>query len=77
MPLSLPTNLAFIWHQKLGEQVAVRNLTHLHRHIATRLVALLDAGETPTHGELARFAGCGVIANQGALPAEPARHDVG
>jgi len=66
MPLSLPSDHAFLWHQKLKEQVAVRNITDLHLQIALRLYALLEAGEEHiTHHLLA--AGRGISAVQDAL----------
>jgi hypothetical protein len=68
LPLSLPSDLAFLWHQRLREQVAVRNITLVHLEIAMRLCGLLEAGEDRiSHARLARDTRHGISTVQDAL----------
>jgi hypothetical protein len=68
LPLSLPTDQAFLWHQRLREQAAVRNITLVHVEIATRLYGLLEVGEDRiTHARLAKDTRHGISTVQDAL----------
>ena len=66
MPLSLPSDQAFLWLQQLKEQAAVRNITLVHVAIATRLYVLPEAGEDRiTHARLASLLSGAKVARGG------------
>jgi hypothetical protein len=68
LPLSLPSDHTFLWHQRLREQAAVRNITLVHLEIAMRLCGLLEAGEDRiTHARLATDTRHGISTVQDAL----------